>query len=179
MKHLLKNKWGITLLEGMIALGLLALAATASFGVLLSVSRKSTKPDLQEEMQWAIESAANGLQLYNGVTAEQLASWDNNLKGLCAKAGSTDSDPLDSNVNHQITCMLPPICDRATSSFSYTVTPITFSPETTDATLQNMWTDATTMAAVVGETVPAGELPAGWNERKNLSFDITCNGFTL
>ncbi len=169
MEHLLKNKWGITLLEGMIALGLLALAATASFGVLLSVSRKSSRPDIQEEMQWAIERAGEGLQLYNGYSASDIATWPDELKGLCgANESLRDSDPLATSTTHTITCMLPPICDPATSSFTYEVSSSNFTG--------SVWTN---MASQVGEMVDASDLPADYNQRKNISFNITCNGFTL
>ncbi len=161
MKRLIKNKWGITLLEGVIALGLLALAAAASFGVLLSISRKSSRPDLQEEMLWAVERASEGLQLYNGYSASTIASWPDDIKaGLCGG----DTDPLSTSDTHTITCMLPPICDRATSSFSYTV-----------GTAKNFTN--TINVSLIGETV--ADLPSGYNQRKDIVFDITCNGFTL
>ena len=40
MRQLLKNRAGVTVLEGVIALGLLALITAGAFGVLLSASPK-------------------------------------------------------------------------------------------------------------------------------------------
>ena len=48
----IKNKKGVTILEGLIALGLLAAVSVGIFGVLLSLSRKSYEPDIREEMLW-------------------------------------------------------------------------------------------------------------------------------
>lgn len=64
MKNIFTNRKGVTVLEGLIALGLLALVATGTFSVLLSVSRKGTNPDMREEMIYAIEKANNLLQGY-------------------------------------------------------------------------------------------------------------------
>ena len=49
MKKILKSKKGVTILEGLIALALLALVATGTFAVLLSSSRKSSQPDIRED----------------------------------------------------------------------------------------------------------------------------------
>ena len=160
MKRILKNKWGVTLLEGVIALGLLALAAGATFGVLLSVSRKSTRPDFQEEMLWAVERAHSGLQLYIGqlddVSATSLP------KGLCGG----DNTPLSTSGTHTITCMLPAICDRSNSSFTYTVTTENY------ALINNVALSATT--GFRADNVDSGN----WMG-KSIAFQITCNGFTL
>ena len=164
MKRLFKNKWGITLLEGVIALGLLSLVAAASFGVLLSVSRKSARPDLQEEMLWAIERASEGLQLYNGYTASDIASWPNELRGLCGP-DVTDADPLEVGRTHDIECMLPAICDPSNSSFSYQVANENFT--------NTIWSNLTSQ---MGEMV---QNPVDYQQRMNVSFDIKCNGFTL
>ena len=57
MKRILSKKTGVTILEGLIALGLLALVAAGTFGVLLSVSRKAGSPDIRESMILAVERA--------------------------------------------------------------------------------------------------------------------------
>lgn len=98
------NKKGVTLLEGLIALGLLAMVTTGTLGVMLSISRKASKPDIREEMILAVEKANSQLQ----------------AKALCG-----DEDPLAIKT-HNIDCMLPPICDRNTSGlseFTYDVKP--------------------------------------------------------
>lgn len=160
MKRILKNKWGVTLLEGVIALGLLALAAGATFGVLLSVSRKSTRPDLQEEMLWAVERAHSSLQLYVG-QPENISS-TNLPQGLCGD----DNTPLSTSGTHTITCMLPAICDKNNSSFTYKVNSASY-------TLINA--EALSVTAGFRAT---NSTNANWTG-KNISFQITCNGFTL
>ena len=55
MKKLLKSKKGVTILEGLIALLLLAMISVGTFGVLLSTSRKSAQPDIREEMMKLLE----------------------------------------------------------------------------------------------------------------------------
>ena len=62
---MITNKKGVTLLEGLIALALLAMVAVGTFSVLLSSSRKSSGPDKAEEMLLAIERAHHGLQVFN------------------------------------------------------------------------------------------------------------------
>lgn len=112
MNRLLKNKKGVTILEGLIALGLLALVAGGTFGVLLSVSRKASRPDIREEMILAVERANEQLQVY--VLAGAIPS---HFQGLCGG----ESSPLSSGT-HPIKCELPAICDQDKSSFSYQVT---------------------------------------------------------
>ena len=149
-------------MEGLIALGLLALAATATFGVLLSTSRKSSRSDIPEEMLWAVERAHEGLQMYNGLSATELSALSNEHKGLCGKANGTDtdSDPLGAGT-HTITCMLPPLCDlQRGSSFTYTVT------------LEDMHG--------IKYALPDWEdTSSDLFQRKHIQFDIQCNGFTL
>ncbi len=121
MKKILSNKAGVTVLEGVIALGLLALVTAGAFGVLLAASRQTTRPDVREEMILAVEKASNMLKIYTGVTDTSIipGSFRN---GLCG----TDATPLD-NGEHNIACQLPPICDRTVvggsprSTFTYTV----------------------------------------------------------
>jgi len=64
MKHVL-NKKGVTILEGLIALLLLAMIAMGTFGVLLSSSRKSSTPDLREDMMYSMERAYHALQAFS------------------------------------------------------------------------------------------------------------------
>ena len=166
MKHIFKNKWGVTLLEGVIALGLLSLAVAATFGVLLSVSRKSSRPDIQEEMLWAVERAREGLQMYVG-QPEDISS-TSLPQGLCANATSaiTDTTPLAVG-DHQITCLLPAICDRATSSFAYTVS--------VDGSSTLINSDIVTATSGIWADNVLSDHYTG----KSISFQITCGGFTL
>ena len=112
MKRLLTDKAGVTVLEGIIALGLLALVAGGAFGVLLAASRQSTQPDIREEMVLAVDEANNRLKVFTGRrdTAGDF-QW-----GLC----NNDMTPL-SDGNHVVNCLLPPICDPHNSDFTYRV----------------------------------------------------------
>lgn len=152
MKRLLKNKKGVTILEGLIALGLLALVAGGTFGVLLSVSRKASQPDIREEMLLAVERANEQLQLYaNGNTGNFQTGFQN---GLCS-----NGDTSLAIGTHSIACMLPAICDARRSNFSYSVT-----SGTVNAT---------------GFPTNAAYRAAAFTAPKKITFDITCNGFTL
>ena len=62
MFAILKNKKGVTLLEGMIAILLLSVVTLGTFGVVLSSSRKVSQPDIREEMILAVEQAHHFLQ---------------------------------------------------------------------------------------------------------------------
>ena len=162
-----KNKLGITLLEGLIALGLLSLAATATFGVLLSVSRKSSRSDIREEMLWAVERAHERLQMYNGLSDTEVQSMPSAQQGLCG-AESPYRHPLATGSSHDIACMLPPLCDlQRDSSFAYTVT--LEDMQSVQHALFNPQEGSEAVAAVSGPLF----------QRKHIAFDIRCNGFTL
>jgi len=153
MCKLLTNNRGVTLLEGVIALGLLALVAGGAFGVLLSASRQNTQPDIREEMIWAVEKAHRQLQAYVGSYLVTNTLPTNLQNGLCENG---DTIPLNVG-SHNIDCMLPPICDRGNgSSFSYNVeTRVLPFPSSAD--------------------VETSVDTTGYN----ISFTITCNGYKL
>lgn len=164
MKRILSKKTGVTILEGLIALGLLALVAAGTFGVLLSVSRKSGSPDIRESMVLAVERAYDQLQMYtpelNDLSNSSVP--DTLAFGLCGG----DSDPLGGGT-HNIDCLLPPLCDKANSSFSYT----------TGVTKNSM------SLPFVGNYGTNGTV-TGWGNTgtatvRSVEFSITCNGFTL
>ena len=106
---ILNNKAGVTVLEGIIALGLLAIVTAGAFGVLASASRKSSQPDIREEMVMAVERAKDALKQYTATDVAKLCSSDNDL-----------NKPLE-NGTHSIKCMLPLMCDSNKSTFKYTV----------------------------------------------------------
>ena len=150
MKKILTAKAGVTILEGMIALGLLALVAAGAFGVLLSASRQNTQPDIREEMAWAVEKAYNQLQAYtapNNLLPDEVSSTSHD-SGLC-----NDQYPLR-KVVHSISCMLPPICDPNNSYFTYKV-------EGVDVTL------------------PEQKEEDFDDSMYRITFDIECNGYKL
>ncbi len=164
MKRILCNKTGVTILEGLIALGLLALVSAGTFGVLLSVSRKAGSPDIREEMAYAVEKAHNQLQMYTPSLSSDLINPNlpyDLINGLCGG----DGNPFGSGT-HYINCMLPPICDQSRSSFYYTVG---------DQDLDIPFIDNyNASSGTVSEWGGAEIAPL-----KKVEFFITCNGFTL
>lgn len=155
MKHILKNKKGVTLLEGLIALGLLALVTAGSFGVLLSISRQASQPDIREEMALAVEKAHQQLQRYTYEDTYTSIPADIRF-GLC---GESSGDPFSSG-SHDIECLLPAICDPANSSFTYNVT-----------------------NSEMNITLPANSISGNFVytdvDSVKVQFEIKCNGFTL
>ena len=165
MKRLLLSKAGVTVLEGIIALGLLALVAGGAFAVLLAASRQISQPDMREEMLLAVERADNLLKSYVGVTDAYAGFLPEKLKGgpCCQSTDNTNAcrntllvlpdDPDDAGDTINIDCLLPPICDRANSSFTY---------------------------RVAQKEVQLGSSTSQWRAvLPYISYDITCNGYTL
>lgn len=170
LKRVLTKKKGVTILEGLIALGLLALVAAGTFGVLLSVARKSGAPDIREEMVLAVERANDQLQMYSsgivsGMTNSKL--YEQYANGMCggslipAQVKVSDSSPMSLGP-HNIKCMLPSLCDYSNSTFTYTVREASFTTHNYGAS--NMVTDYASAFPTKGRQV---------------TFNITCNGFTL
>lgn len=117
-KSILTNKAGVTILEGVVALGLLALVAGGAFGVLLSASRQNTQPDIREEMAWAVEKAHDKLKAYIGQELLPTNTMTTaSASGLCGG----ETNPLQEGETYVIKCMLPPICDANNSEFTYEV----------------------------------------------------------
>ena len=162
LKRILRKRKGVTILEGLIALGLLALVASGTFGVLLSISRQASSPDIREEMVWAVERANEQLQMY----AAKIDTTSNNVSislanGLC----ENDSNPLESGKQHYINCMLPAICDPSTSEFYYVP-----ADKTVPLSLPSYDSEGPgRVEGYTGNTAPTREI----------NYTITCNGFTL
>ncbi len=160
MKRILASKAGVTLLEGVIALGLLALITAGAFAVLLASSRQATQPDIREEMSLAVEKAHDQLKILALYGNSDLANsakgylpsslYADGNAGLCTK----ESAPLSSG-NHDIGCLLPPICDANTSSFTYKVENIS--------------------ALASGGQSESDGIPTPYK----ITFSITCNGYSL
>lgn len=175
MKKILKSKKGVTILEGLIALALLALVATGTFAVLLSASRTSSQPDIREEMALAVEKAAQKLQVYVYPEGFDLDDVDHIspavTEGLC---GNQNALYVLDEGEHNIDCLLPPICDANKSSFTYTVENLTTGlPYTADGMrtadrMQEKNVDGNNAGADID-----GEYA------RTVTFEITCNGFTL
>jgi len=174
MKCILKNKKGVTLLEGLIAMGLLAMVAAGTFGVLLSVSHKSSQPDIREEMVLAVEKVNDWLQAYS---QNMDSSFTANSNILCVD--ESPNHPL-SNGGHNVNCLLPYICKQRVSDdvktcsgagdkqscFVYNVeeTVDTFNITGSDKVVkENFQTNTDTV------TVP----------QRRVTFNIKCNGFSL
>lgn len=180
---ILTNKKGVTLLEGLIALLLLALVATGTFGVLLSTSRKSSEPDIREEMALAIERAQQMLQVY--VTShDDTASADDVgddigcgyaytlSSGLCKNdsSGGVFKYPLSSG-HHNIDCLLPPICDRNNSEFYYQVSTVS------DGAVRPRNADLAKMKGANANLATGNNVSS--SEEIRVFFKISCNGYTL
>ncbi len=141
------------------------MVAAATFGVLLSVSRKASSPDLRESMVLAVERAYEQLQMYTpDLTSVNNPNIPSDFQyGLCGG----DSSPLATGQTHMINCLLPPICDKATSSFSYTT-----------------GTDQTSVNIPFVAKYGVNGMVTDWGSASNatvrsVKFSITCNGFTL
>ena len=179
LKRIFRKRKGVTILEGLISLGLLALVASGTFGVLLSISRQASSPDIREEMVWAVERAHEQLQMYAaeiesvGVVEFSLAN------GLCGNASVNrvvDSTPLSSGTHH-IECMLPAICDASNSSFTYNVTATTVS--VAERSYANSYTTTSAYGYEMVGMVAGGSAGASTAPVRKIEFSITCNGFTL
>lgn len=194
MKTILKGKSGVTVLEGVIALGLLALITAGAFGVLLSASRQSSLPDMHEEMIYAVEKAADQLQVYIeasatgelgyshlpgvlkcGLCGELDASGECKAVSDASQGYTTDRTPLstDSGKNpHEINCMLPPSCDKNNgSSFSYTVS---------SGSAVNTYLVADDLEGT--GTLAHGDdydMTTPSTTGKQITFTIRCNGYEL
>ena len=159
MKKIIGSKKGVTLLEGLIALLLLAVVATGTFAVLLSGSRKPEGPNIREEMALAVDRASGLLQTYiyaNNSTFDS-DTMSQIQHGLCPSTHPDDS-PLATGT-HAINCLLPPICDanNNNSSFSYTVAAKAFSD----------------LSYGQGKDTNVGK--SGFT----ITFNIQCNGYSL
>ena len=179
LKRIFRKRKGVTILEGLISLGLLALVASGTFGVLLSISRQASSPDIREEMVWAVERAHEQLQMY---AAEIQSAWGVEFSlanGLCGNASVNrvvDSNPL-SNTTHNIKCMLPAICDASNSSFTYSVTSNTVS--VAERSYANSYTTTSAYGYEMVGMVAGGSAGASTAPVRKIEFSITCNGFTL
>lgn len=177
MRKFLKSKKGVTILEGLIALSLLALVATGTFAVLLSSSRTSSQPDIREEMALAVENAYQRMQMYvlpKNMDLDDVSDLAEDLdKGLCP-TDYPDDDPFATNESHNISCLLPPICDRHNSSFVYYVFNLDGGLLGEATNLRNV--DRLQKKSATGSYIGAD---VGGQNAYVLRFDITCNGFTL
>lgn len=116
---IMKNKKGYTIIESVIAMLLVSVVVGGIFSALMASRRAIIEPSYKEEMIFAIESANNLLKNY--VTADNNSVQEDLRDGLCG--GETVATVL-SESDHDIKCMLPPVCDVGSSSFTYTVSKI-------------------------------------------------------
>ncbi|WP_428078558.1 type IV pilus modification PilV family protein [Candidatus Avelusimicrobium faecicola] len=199
IKKFWKSKKGVTLLEGLIAMVLLAVVATGSFAVLLSASRKSSGPDIREEMILAVEKAHMQLQAYvfsRDFTLTKKDSENEDLvplayqNGLCGHSGTMavdDTTPLASGT-HNIKCLLPLICDSdaaddcngdtgSKSCFVYRVNPndVVNAKLPKTARERPLSTNWNTGVYNTADGVQPQDISSG----KTIHFEIRCNGYTL
>ncbi|MBO7191038.1 MAG: hypothetical protein J6V32_02925 [Elusimicrobiaceae bacterium] len=156
IKVFLKGEKGVTLLEGLIAIGLLAIVSVSTFSVIVSISRRGSQPDIREDMFLALERAQSELQKYVFPGTDSVYQ-----QGLC---NNSDTTPLAEG-SHTINCLLPYKCNSG--SFTYTVS-------------------NTDLEQFIGQvTYPAenrtisDENKSDYYGAKTITFNITCNGVTL
>lgn len=188
---ILKSKAGVTVLEGVIALGLLALVMAGSFGVLLSTSRQTVQPDIYEEMVFAVEKANNLLKEYvysanlggNAVLTTKAQKYQ--LKG-----DKNDKDYRQSicgtNDFYDLSCLLPAVCDlNNNSSFTFEVVSLSNNPSfktnwpTTELAASTWWEGQGNpqMNDTLRDTTnytDSGNVPT-----VGIQYSITCNGYEL
>ena len=114
------NKKGYTIVEGIIAMLLVAIMVGAIFSALMASRRAIVEPSYREEMMYTFESLANSIKNYVDTNGGDLES-------LC---GSTT--PL-SNGEHDCSELLPDVCKSGegyNSSLTYTVSGLTASDNT-------------------------------------------------
>ena len=168
IKKFLTKKAGITLLEGLIAMGLLALIASGTFGVLLSVSRKTDQPDRREDMVYAVERVNDLLSANAYIVQGASEEAPTYLHGiLCSATHAENKKPLQTGW-HNVDCLLPPSCDAALSSFRYYVSNASVSLSSLPAS-QRESNKIVEGAGAANVSVP--EL--------KISYDIQCNGYSL
>ena len=150
MKKWLKNSAGVTLLEGLIALLLLSVVATGTFGVLLSTSRKSNTTEMEAAMLTAMEQAKEAIR-YHQVNAT-------------STGGLSTYYPCGGSNIHDLSCFLPKMCDRNKSSFSYDLVSVEYAIKLPSGERD---ADFGTLFNSNKVSVP------------RLEFKISCNGYTL
>lgn len=180
----LKNKSGVTVLEGVIALGLLALVMAGSFGVLLSSSRQTMEPDIYEEMILAVEKANDMLKEYSANY-----SYDTFLKNKTDKYHLTDfQNGLCDTTFTDLNCLLPAICDLSSSEFK--LTPLDGSGSNFSSNWPkdaNMKWEGKGNADMYKEEAGSGfkllrdstDYKNGGNPTVGMGFYIKCNGYQL
>ena len=193
MKKYLSAKAGVTILEGVIALGLLALVTAGAFGVLLSAARQGSEPDLREEMALAVGKVNDLLKMYQETQLGGIAYRYVPTKfasGLCSGEDVEDEyrtfeasgdGPLGGG-KHTINCMLPPICDRSNgSTFVYEV----MGPTQLSSNSRLKWSDLEGDRNSGGGTHSYGNddyytmAPAESANVLEIRYTIRCNGYEL
>ena len=179
-------------MEGVIALGLLALVTAGAFGVLLSAARQGSEPDLREEMALAVGKVNDLLKMYQEAQIGGIArgyvpeTFDS---GLCGHSEDEDYRVADNNLDgplgvgkHTINCMLPPICDRSNgSTFVYEV----MGPTQLSSNSRLKWSDLEGDRNSGGGTHPYGNddyytmAPAESANVLEIRYTIRCNGYEL
>ena len=77
MFTILKNRKGVTLLEGMIAMLILAVVTVGTFGVVLSSTRNASQPNFREDSMLALEQIHNFAQALSPLRDEYRENlWD-------------------------------------------------------------------------------------------------------
>lgn len=173
MKRILTAKDGVTLLEGVIALGLLALVAGGAFAVLLSASRQTTQPDIREEVVLTVKGINDRLQAlslyrdsdlatdFGGYVPSTLGSGQDSLGAELGMVGLSWGTITYQNSNTITvpTKYLPPICDKNKSSFTRTI----------------QWTPRPILTGTYEKNFSQMSAAGDYD----IKYDIVCNGYQL
>jgi type II secretory pathway pseudopilin PulG len=115
----MKNSKGYTIIEAVIAMLLVSVVVGGIFSALMASRRAIIDPSYKEDMVFAVESANNLLKNY--VTSDKTKVPTDLKNGLCDD-GTVDALSIGS---HDIECLLPPVCEPSSSTFTYTVSDVT------------------------------------------------------
>ena len=124
----MKNSKGYTIIEAVIAMLLVSVVVGGIFSALMASRRAIIDPSYKEDMVFAVEGANNLLKNY--ITTDQSKVSDDLRGGLC-DSGEVNALSVG---DHDIACLLPPVCKEGVSSFKYTVTDVAVAvPDVTGA----------------------------------------------
>ncbi len=155
MNRFLKNKKGVTLLEGLIAIGLLAMVSVSTFSVLLSISRRAKQPDLREDMLLSIEKTNAELQKHIGDPNF------NNLR-ICPVVGLNAA-------GNPASCMAPIKCTVLGQSFLTPTFTYTVEDNSLESKIMNLLPNADK------RSMDSNEKAKVFGTKKT-TFNITCQG---
>ena len=197
MKTLRFNKKGVTLLEGLIAMALLAMVALGTFSVLLSSSRRSSVPEMREETFVSIEAAQKALQTFSPSLDEDMVKdedtvefYDTFTKNLQLENNDPEAfwknlefnaDTLDLNKNgvrRELDYMIPVVCGPG-SEFTYTAQHNLYDGADSEIDASSRTRLKFEDMRYAGPDLVFDEEDELFPELRYVTFDVNCEGNTL